>query len=417
MSSQTDKAKTADLWRFPWPIMNVLIGGHSSIDLEELRVPSLEAATAWLRSYGYDPEKATDLMYMHAVIIEAITFIESTLVSPKEWQKGLRPPEEVSSCKDPRQLLVWASDHEPEHKWRQAWSCAVLRVMHTIAHIEGIAGKARLGLARIQIMDRFKRYIYTDKQGHLCLGDELQNVQLARLEWKHAKARNSIILKLLHKRDNVADAIYDYLGVRIVTKRVCDVMLVVKLLHRFNMVSYPNCYPARARNTLVDLPRFRARIETLRDMLLNGAIAAEEFEAMVSRIEADAINETNNPHSASSYRSIQLTGRQLIVEETDRLEWIAKLNRELDSRRLPATVGKILNELHYLVDGWYSVQEGKKGGTFFPFEVQIMDARSYEETVSGQAAHTLYKESQVKAARKRVLSAVLAERKLAAELP
>jgi len=47
-----DKLQLADLWKFPWPLMDVLIGGQSSIDLNELRVGSWEEATKWLEAYG-----------------------------------------------------------------------------------------------------------------------------------------------------------------------------------------------------------------------------------------------------------------------------------------------------------------------------------------------------------------------------
>jgi uncharacterized protein (TIGR04562 family) len=404
-----DKAFLADFWRFPWPIMDVLIAGKSSIDLPELRKSDWSEATEFVRGYGYDPEDPQDLMKLHAVLVEAIAFIEDKLVGPREWSRGIRPPDQVLACEDPRHLIVWASSTSPEERLLRAWACAVLRVMHTIIHIEGVTRMASLAVARDQIMTRFNKYIMRDADKSLWLGEGDQRIRLERVEWKHHKTRHSIILKLLHKRDNVAETIYDYLGVRIVTARLCDVMVAVKLLHKLNMISYPNCYPARARNTLVDYGRFRSQIETLRDMLTAGSISPEEFETMVARLTAaEEATPSSNPHSSASYRSIQLTGRQLIHVRNERFEWLDKLKREISGRQMPLEVMRILHELEYLVDGWYSIREARDGNAhFFPFEVQIMDQEAHAQATSGDANHDRYKLSQIRAARKRVLSKVL----------
>lgn len=404
-----DKTQLADMWKMPWPVLDVLIGGQSSIDLPELRVQNIEEASDFLAAYGFDPEHPAERRRLHGVLVEALTFIERQLVLPKEWRRGIRPPDEILFCTDVRNLLLWASSKGPEDQLRRAWACAVLRVMHTLAHIEGVTTTVDIGVARDQIFDRFRRHIHRDRNGDLWLGNEEIKVALARVEWKDTKSRNSIILKLLHKRDNVADTLYDYLGVRIVTKRLCDVMLVVKCLRKFHMVVYPNAYPSRARNTLVDLKRFRAQIETLREMLMAGSILPEEFDRMVSRLTASAPESLapSNPHSAQSYRAIQLTGRQLIRVPNSEFAWLEKLRRVLGTQRLSPETAKVLTEMDELVAGWHSVRDSMEVAAFFPFEVQILDAESYKLAASGEANHSRYKLSQVRAARKRVLSEVL----------
>jgi hypothetical protein len=47
----------------------------------------------------------------------------------------------------------------------------------------------------------------------------------------------NIILKLLQKPGNIAENIYDVIGVRFVTQRLCDVMLVVKALQELFVIS------------------------------------------------------------------------------------------------------------------------------------------------------------------------------------
>lgn len=396
-------------WRFPWPIMDVLIAGRSSIDLPKLEKMDWQQASDFVQGYGFDPDNSQDLLKLHAILIEAIAFIESKLITPEEWASGLRPPHDILTAEDPRHLLIWASETSPKNVLRNTWACAILRVMHTIAHLEGVRLTASHAQAVKQITERFNRFIKRDSEDNLWLGNESIKVAIDRIEWKHNKSRHSIILKLLHKKDNVAETIYDYLGVRIVTKCLCDVMIAVKILHELNIISYPNCYPSRARNSLIDYPRFRSQTETLLDLLVSGSISPDEFGTMLTRLTAAEDNQSTNPHSSLNYRSIQLTGRQLIRTRDERLEWLDKIADAIHSKKLSSELEGSLRELHDLIKNWHS-QLGslQTSSHFFPFEVQIMDHESYKQATSGAANHDRYKSSQIAAARERVLGGVMA---------
>jgi uncharacterized protein (TIGR04562 family) len=410
ISPTMDKTQLLDMWTFEWPVMDVLIGGMSSIDLPELRIETWDDATDFLRAYGYDPEDPRERRLIDATLVESLSFIESQLLQPHEWERGVRPPDDILLCDDTRHLLLRASGKSPNDRLGRAWACAILRVMHTVAHIEGINRTVDMDEARQQIFQRFKSYLSRDNEERLWLGDEQMRVELEDVQWKGNKSRQSIILKLLHKRDNVAEAIYDFVGIRLITKTFSDVMLVVKCLRHFNMVVFPNAYPSRVRNNLIDLPRFRAQIRALHDMLMAGSITADEFQTMVSRLStpppaADQVK--TNPHSSTLYRSIQLTGRQLIKLDHYEYEWLSKIKRAVKSPDIHTQAAKVLGEMSALVDDWYSVRDNLHLGVFFPFEVQIMDHTSYLHAESGEANHNRYKMSQIRAARKRILTKVL----------
>lgn len=404
-----DKSQLLDKWKFNWPQMDVMIGGRSSIDLAEMRIASDEEAYQFVRAYGYDPDEPQDAHTIHTTIVESLAFIEKYLVSEREWERGTRPPNEVLDCTDVRKLIVWASGTDPQDRWRRAWSCAVLRVMHTIAHLEGVNKQIRVEDARTQIFGRFHAALFRDEERRLWLGNDDTRVELEKVEWKENKTRASILLKLLHKRDNVAETIFDFLGLRIVTKRVCDVMMVVKNLMKYNLVVFPNCFPSRARNNLIEIERFRSQVETLREMLHADSIKPEEFDDMVARLTpaGKAYGEHVNPHSSNDYKSVQLTGRQLIKVPNYQFEWLSRLRNALTSGELKETASKEVRELLYLVEQWHSVTDTKAQSAFFPFEVQIMDHDSYLASVDGDAAHSRYKQNQIRTARKRVLGRVL----------
>ena len=274
--------------------------------------------------------------------------------------------------------------------------------MHTITHIEGIRRHVDIDMARAQIMGRLTKYVFEDKRGQLRFGTKNQNVKLFKIDWKKNKQRESIITKLLHKKGNVAETIYDLLGVRIVTERLCDVMVVIKLLRDLYMITFPNCNPGRARNSLLDTEHFRLNIQVLRSMLEEGRISAREFSGLVERVVAPIdtdTQKTNNPHSSSTYRSVQLTCRQLIKVRKTESCWQQKVSDYLDLHSLDE---KSKNLIQNIVN--YSQHFSRPNTTdhgYFPFEIHLLDKESFISNKEGEASHDRYKSSQARAARRR----------------
>ncbi|MEZ4742368.1 MAG: TIGR04552 family protein [Bdellovibrionota bacterium] len=403
--------KFIENWDFNWPVMEVLIGGKSPIDLPRLHVQDEKEAHEFLLNYGYDGNNLCDQKVLHAYLIEAIHFIECHLM-PKEWSCGILPPNELLECQDVRKLLLWASHSEAKQPKLQDWACAILRVMHTIAHLHGMHKSADVEIARTQIMKRFEKYLFRDRSGGLWLGDDKAAIELERVEWKNNKDRNSVIMKLLHKPGNVAETIYDLLGVRFITKRKSDVMMVVKFLRDFYMVTFPNINPARSRNTILGLDEFKSHIDKQRQHLVHKTISAEEFLDAIEngfKFQSTGKKRTSNPHSASSYRSIQLTCRQLIRYKNPSFSWKEKIKDYLEAHpdRNNSKEFKLLNSFIDFSTRWNKCRNEHEVAVFFPFEVQILDQESNYFIEGGEASHDRYKKSQMRAARKRILRQIL----------
>lgn len=409
MNQNLSTSQLANDWDIPWSIMDVLIGGKSSIDLSHLYVNSRKEADSFLKSYGYDIQRKDDQRFLHGVIIESLNFIERNLM-PKEWKAGKKPPKEIRLCNDPCDLVQWASNLNPDFRYHRAWACAVLRVGHTICHLESTNQATPFDDARAQIMGRFEEFLYRDPPGeNLWLGSKNERIELDKVEWKIEKSRESLILKLLHKPGNVAETIYDLFGIRIVTKRLCDVMMAVKFLRQFHMITFANCHPQRARNSLIDVERFRGHLDSLRQLLSNQAITTEDFNLMLDKLTLPlSKTRSSNPHSSGNYKSIQLTCRQLIRSKNPAFTWTEKLKKVLEEPGLNDKRKQILRNLLLTVDSWESTDNQKESAAFYPFEVQIMDKESYDHNTHGAAAHDRYKKLQVRTARRRVLSEVLA---------
>ena len=408
--TQADRDRLSGTWDFPWSVVDILVNGRSSIDLPALSVRDRRAALAFVRGYGYDLESTDSLRRVQSVLIEAWHFITNQLM-PDEWASGKRPPQEVLDCDDVAQLMVWASKVDCPTPECAPWSCAVLRVMHTIAHIESLWGLFDFDEIRAQVHSRFDEYIFEQPDGRLAFGTTENSVKLDSLLWKEAKTRDSIVLKLLHKRANVAETVYDLMGVRMVTERLSDVVQVLKILHEESMIAFPNCHPGRARNTLIDVDQFRENTDHLRTLLTTGKVGADEFCEMLERMTPPYVPDRqgpSNPHTSQSYRSIQMTSRHLVHVENPFLGWLEKV-KEVQAQLPPSSneTRQVLDSLLGFVSGWHSIAGRQQIALFFPFEIQLMDRVAYSENRSGDAAHDRYKSSQIRAARRRVLGSLL----------
>jgi uncharacterized protein (TIGR04562 family) len=395
--------------------MDVLIGGKSPIDLKRLGIKDEQTAKKFVESYGFNLDRVDDQKFVHMTIVEALSFVEKVLM-PKEWGQGKKPPNEILLCSDVVDLLLWASMGKEDGKrgLLSLWSCAILRVVHTIAHIHGVQRHADIDEARNQIISKFRKALFRSDKGRLMLGNSKSFVELEKVEWKADKARASIILKLLHKPANVAETIYDFIGVRIVTKNYPDVMQVVKILGEQFLISFPNANPKRARNSLIDLEDFREKVTELKNQLDSKEISPEEFVELVSDIQFDDRNSKKraNPHSASSYRSIQMTCRQLIHFKDPAMRWLDKSYHYLKKSNLSNTKNEILLDTLDFVKSWYEslgIVEDLK--VFFPFEVQVFDKETRQNIEMSEANHIFYKKAQVRTARKRILSEVISHHK------
>ncbi|SMF29720.1 TIGR04552 family protein [Pseudobacteriovorax antillogorgiicola] len=402
----TEAQEIRKLWDFNWGVMDVLIGGKSSIDLEDLKFRNWNDATEFLKYYGYDPDSPVDARKMHAVIIESWNFIERYLI-PKEWEKGVQPPEDLLHSADVRDFIIAASDRRSEAALKQAWACAVLRIMHTIAHIDGVQRFADFSIAAEQIMQRFRQFIFRDEDGNLMFGEPGACIPLYKIEWKLQKSRESVILKLLHKKANVAETIYDLIGVRIIPRELSDVLVAVKFLRDYHMVTFANCNPSRSKNSLIDIETFKHNVETLRIMLDDNRISQQEFLSLLKGVTrpSDRMTGQVNPHSGNNYRSIQLTCRQLIRFPRMTSLWQEKLKDYLKSHEIKRESLAVLNDIAKLLD--YDKVRSRKYLGFFPFEIQIFDQDTYKMNMLGEANHNRYKQSQIRYARRRVLGKVL----------
>ena len=364
--------------KFPYELFNVVFSRKSFIDINRLNVHDEQTALSYMKNYGYD---ITDpLMKQKVVMIlqESKNFIQNYLLEdPEGHDPALIVPPEVLFNDNILDLLIMAS--EKEKTLLQIWACAVLRVAHTITHVENDLAKSFMPGIKKQIFSRFMDHLKMSRTGEYYLGEGDQKIQLKMFEMKNEKSRESLILKLLHKKENVTADVFDRIGVRVVTYTKLDVILVLKYFSVNHVVSFANIKPSRTRNNLINVERFLQGIEELNAHDLS-SWKEEDVSEFLERhlqlppeekeLEPDRTIKENNLYSSTLYSSLQLTGRQLItIKDFFKPEIVYRF--------------------------------------FFPFEIQILDEESFNESREGRASHEEYKKNQICAARKRVLNNVI----------
>lgn len=393
---------------FRWEVLDVIVSGRSSIDSPiGFQLQTLDEADRFVQSYGYYLDNSIEQAEILGNFREALNFIRKNFLQP-ENPDGLRleVPKKILGLTDIRELFLLANlrgvnqTTDPQGKILRGWACALLKVMHTIAHIDKDLRASYFSDIQQQIFDRFYRVIHRqDEDGRLYLGekdDDPYRVNLDAFETKPKKSRDSIILKLLHKPENVAEDIFDRVGIRFITETPLGALLVVKYLKDKMIVMPPNIKPSRSRNTLIDLDTFKAQ---LGDLLARAERGELDENQLVTALEAAAqppkVN-PENPHSSEFYRAIQFTCRQFIKLKNPLYEDLKELKLLAKSKQYGDEILKTMER----IDLKYIQREIR---FFYPYEVQVVDHKSNEENERGKSAHSEYKRAQVMTAMKRVM--------------
>ncbi|HWQ10177.1 MAG TPA: TIGR04552 family protein, partial [Holophaga sp.] len=247
---------THPLFPLPPEITRVVLGGGSFIDQPGIHLPTLPQARDFALYYGYDVEIPTQREHLVKVFEDALAFMEEVVLDGT----GLTLPPDFCALQDPLELLVWASVRPMDTRAR--WSCALLRVMHTLFHLDNNVYLRFLPEIQQQIFDRYERYLVPTADGGWVLKGAYE-VPLLAVKRKESKNRVSMLLKLLHKPENVAETIYDQIGLRLVAQDLLGVLAAIRFLLDHHVLMATHIKPSRTRNLMVDIPALEAWMSRL----------------------------------------------------------------------------------------------------------------------------------------------------------
>ena len=345
--------------------LETLVGGLSSLDIRRLSIQSLEEAENFVLAYGYDIKDEAQRNRLWKYYRRAVTYISTELLNEEEsFPSALSDPNELKNL---LYLLIYASTSDQREGSLQNWSCAILKVMHVLVHLDNDLFNRYYGEIQDQLLRPIQDYIQSDPVTGITLGSasNINSVSLKKFELKAFKTSDSAITKLLAKREEVAFRILDKIGVRFVTKHLFDAFSVMRFLVQKNLVSYPHNISDQSNNTLYPVNIFMEVIENFTshsDVSIDeiDQILKEKLEQSLDRAE---YNKKTNSFTSDNYRFIKFITRRLCH---------VKVGEEMLS-------------------------------FFYPFEVQIMDYETYLKNMTGSSSHDEYKRRQKRRARARVL--------------
>jgi len=398
----SNKRSAENVWAMPWQELSVVLGHQNILSHRNLNIPHRERSAEFLRHCGFDLGHFEHRKQVEQFFGEALFFIRHILFSGDERER-FTVPNELLLMEDPRRLLVYSSQRSPRRRYLRLWACSILKVMNAVSHLE-FNGKLReLDAAREQIFGRIKTILANDDSSGWKVRSQNIEVELDNIEWKEAKTRHSLLLKLLHKPEAMAEEVFDYLGVRFVVAKSQDIARLLRVLIENDIIIPHQVLNMRSRNSLINLKSSQRQLSLAYDLLQNGTSSPEEFITMCEKIDWDLnVDEPGNPsrpnaHSSSRYKSIQLTVRHLVRTPNPAFLVLSSLAgqlrhaRGLEPEDDPLLMGLIPEE----------------NARFFPLEIQIFDRSSHQITQFGPASHEQYKSNQLQTVRKKILGGLL----------
>jgi uncharacterized protein (TIGR04552 family) len=327
-------------------VRNLLRGG-SVVDWHRLYFADRVQVDRFLRINEFDPANPEDIARLEDLREQAVDYLERYL--------GFRVSEDVAVRVPARDLLLVASQKGK----RRTHACVVLKVMHVLHHLAGGELETRLAVSA----DRIFQFV-EDKVLRTVEEMKSAGCQIVGFEWSR-KEEDSLITKLLAKRDNIAAHVYDKLRFRMITRSEEEIVFVVReLQHR--LVPFNYVIPGESQNDIVDLQAFIDRVPYLRGLLpelLN-----------LSDVTPDRRSPLANEFSGPSYRVVN---------------FVADLPVRIDKHlRLPADDPLFANA----------------GVVVFVLtEFQIVDEQTARANEEGENSHDRYKERQASRVRARLM--------------
>lgn len=410
-----DRPTYLEQYMFNWETLHVVSSGKSSLDAKSYltEIYDKDQVQHFLDGYGFDISNPIESAELFGIYQEALQFIKRYFLKEGNPEGlDLVVPSFLYTIPNISDLFLMATGQTRPHESveNQLWAGVVLKVMHTILHADKDLRYRYFQVIQQQIFDRFYKFLVRDEENKLFFKNEHGFViPLHDFQTKAKKTRESLIIKLLHKQENVAEEVFDRIGLRFVTFTKLDALRLIKFLHSNYVIIANNIKPSRSQNTLVDLEALRHVFDghlkhAIRDQMPEEQFVKELEQLVEKCVPAGDEAKRANKHSSGEYRAIHFTGRQLIKYRNPFMSHFSEARKlalkdptsELAQKILALDTSPISRDVRF----------------FYPFEVQITDYASHLENTQGEASHQEYKKAQVKSAMKRIFKPLIEHKKI-----
>jgi uncharacterized protein (TIGR04552 family) len=327
-------------------IRNLLRSG-SVIDWHRLYFSDRDEVDRFLRVNEFDPRSETDMARLEDLREQAAEYCERHL--------GFNIPLDIEEGIPARDLLLVASQKGK----RRAYACVVLKVMHVLHHLAGRELLNKLPLSGDQIFHLVEEKVLRTVEEIKAAGCGIVEFQWSR---KHA---DSLITKLLAKRETIAADVYDQLRFRMITTTEDQILLVLREVAQ-RLVPFNYVIPGQSVN---DVLNFREVLEASPPL----AKFLPDLQELAA-VAGDKKTPVQNEFSGPGYRVINFVAD------------------------LPVRIDKFLCRTP---DDPLFVENGAV--VFVLTEFQIIDARTLEQNEQGENSHDRYKQRQVARVKARLM--------------
>jgi uncharacterized protein (TIGR04552 family) len=322
-------------------VLRLVLRGDSVVDWRRLHFVNRDEVDRFLRLNLYDPDNPVDEARLRAILRQAVEYLRGT------FRYKVAAP--VAEPREIHDLFLLASGQLEPRRLRRI-ACVVLKVMHTVHHVEAreLLFRARVSEVELaQMVDSRVREVVGELR-------DREGIPVVAFEGS-AKTRASIITKLLAKKDNLAATVYDKHRYRIVVAREeALAQTVLALSDRLFPFSY--VVPGQTQNSLLSIGQVvrlaPAELTPVAEQLQHG----HEDAHLVDR----------NEFSGRTYRILNF-----IVDLPLRIDATVLATR----RDSDGDLGRIV---------------------FAPVELQVVDQATHAANDAGENSHTRYKKRQIR---------------------
>ncbi|MFI5288390.1 MAG: TIGR04552 family protein, partial [Polyangia bacterium] len=201
--------------------MRLLLRGGSVIDWHRLAFSDGAEVDRFLRVNEFDPARADDMARLEDLREEAVEYLTRNF--------GYRLPDEVALAMPARDLFLLASSKGR----KQIYACIVLKAMHVLHHLAGRELLFKLPIADDEVFGFVEGKVVKVVEEIRAAG-----YPIAEFAWSR-KERDSLITKLLAKKQSIAANVFDKLRFRLISRSVDDLpAILTELLHRLIPFNY-----------------------------------------------------------------------------------------------------------------------------------------------------------------------------------
>lgn len=222
--------------------IRLILRGGSIIEWRRMHFKTWDEADRFLRLCQIDPTRAHDEAWVRTVLADAVEYLRKTF--------DYRVADAVANPNMIHDLFLFASGQIDRHRLRKI-ACIVLKVMHVIQHIEARDLLHRTALSEAELGELVAQRVAA------CI-DEARAKGLPIVDFSDSiKTRESVITKLIAKKESTATTVFDRTRFRIIVKTRDDILPTLYFLMQ-RLIPFNFIVPAQTDNTLV---RFKDVLE------------------------------------------------------------------------------------------------------------------------------------------------------------